>query len=194
MHQIGARQEAGRIGGIGSCGRELCCATWLTDFKTVTTSAARYQQLSINQAKLSGQCGRLKCCLNYELDTYMDALQDFPVNIEKIETQAGVATLQKTDIFRRTMWFAYENSTVYRALSVEKVKEFSAMNARGEKPAELHTVEEEVEKEKVPEGFSDVVGQTSLQSLERKKNTRKDHRHRRKNFPPFSSKDQKRKT
>src|SRR5881628_2521936 len=100
MRQIGARQEAGKVGGIGSCGRELCCATWLTEFKSVNTAAARYQNLSINQTKLSGQCGRLKCCLNYELDTYMDALRGFPTDAESIETVQGRATLQKRDIFR----------------------------------------------------------------------------------------------
>src|SRR5690606_2031618 len=99
MKQIGARQESGKLGGIGSCGRELCCSTWLTDFKTVNTAAARYQDLAINQAKLSGQCGRLKCCLNYELDTYMDALKAFPKDAEKLEVAAGMATLQKRDIF-----------------------------------------------------------------------------------------------
>ena len=103
MRQIGARQEAGKIGGIGSCGRELCCSTWLTDFKSVSTGAARYQNLSINQAKLSGQCGRLKCCLNYELDTYLDALEAFPKDMNVIQTKNGKARLSKTDIFRRTM-------------------------------------------------------------------------------------------
>src|SRR5271155_4406158 len=117
MNHIGARQEAGRIGGIGSCGRELCCSTWLTDFKTVSTSAARYQNLSINQVKLSGQCGRLKCCLNYELDTYLDALHDIPQNIEKLETETGVLVLQKTDIFKKIMWFSYKESSVFHPLT-----------------------------------------------------------------------------
>src|ERR1700712_4415302 len=106
MRQIGMRQEASRLGGIGSCGRELCCSTWLTDFKTVSTSAARYQNLSLNTLKLAGQCGKLKCCLNYELDTYMDALKEFPdMDGKKLTTKKGDAFLQKTDIFRRTMWF-----------------------------------------------------------------------------------------
>src|SRR6201991_3621744 len=107
MRQIGARQEAGKVGGIGSCGRELCCSSWLTDFKSVNTAAARYQNLSINQTKLSGQCGRLKCCLNYELDTYLDALKAFPTDAESIETANGVATLQKRDIFKNLMWYSY---------------------------------------------------------------------------------------
>lgn len=109
MRQIGARQESSRIGGVGSCGRELCCSTWLTNFKSVSTAAARYQNLAINQAKLSGQCGRLKCCLNYELDTYMDALTHFPKNAEKIQTEGGLAVLVKTDIFKQLMYYAYRS-------------------------------------------------------------------------------------
>jgi cell fate regulator YaaT (PSP1 superfamily) len=173
MHQIGARQEAGRIGGIGSCGRELCCSTWLTEFKTVTTGAARYQQLAINQAKLSGQCGRLKCCLNYELDTYLDALKDFPSEVERIETASGMAYLQKTDIFKRLMWFAYRDSTVFHPLTPERVREIADLNKQGHKPADLVTVQTPVEKEKKPEEFSDVVGQVSLESLERKAKKKK---------------------
>jgi cell fate regulator YaaT (PSP1 superfamily) len=105
MKQIGARQESAKVGGIGSCGRELCCSTWLSDFKSVTTTIARYQNLSINQTKLSGQCGRLKCCLNYELDTYLDALQNFPENADILETQKGNAVLVKKDIFKNIMWY-----------------------------------------------------------------------------------------
>ena len=141
MRQIGARQESARIGGIGSCGRELCCSTWLSDFKSVSTAAARYQNLAINQAKLSGQCGRLKCCLNYELDTYMDALEEFPKKVDALYTQAGKAVLVKTDIFKRTMYFAYIAENGFRGqfypLKLERVKEVLAMNKRGEKPAEL---------------------------------------------------------
>src|SRR5437773_3233388 len=110
MRQIGARQESAKVGGIGSCGRELCCATWLTDFKSVNTTAARYQNLSINQTKLSGQCGRLKCCLNYELDTYMDALSVFPDHADHLETIKGVAHLQKRDIFKNLMWYSYSDN------------------------------------------------------------------------------------
>src|SRR5207342_3729309 len=136
MRQIGARQESAKVGGIGSCGRELCCSTWLTDFKSVTTTAARYQNLSINQAKLSGQCGRLKCCLNYELDTYLDALKGFPSDIEKIETESGVAYLQKTDIFKRLIWFAYKGSSIFHPLTPERVTEISELNKTGQKPAD----------------------------------------------------------
>lgn len=141
MRQIGARQESARIGGIGSCGRELCCSTWLTDFRSVSTAAARYQNLAINQTKLSGQCGRLKCCLNYELDTYMDALEEFPRKVDAVYTEAGKAVLVKTDIFKRTMYFAYLSEGGSRGkffgLPVERVKEIIAMNKNGEKPAEL---------------------------------------------------------
>src|SRR6476469_3050880 len=110
MRQIGARQEAGKVGGIGSCGRELCCSTWLTEFKSVNTTAARYQNLSINQTKLSGQCGRLKCCLNYELDTYLDALQFFPENVDSLRTSKGIALLVKKDIFKNLLWYILPDS------------------------------------------------------------------------------------
>ncbi|MEM6964206.1 MAG: regulatory iron-sulfur-containing complex subunit RicT [Bacteroidota bacterium] len=141
MRQIGARQESARIGGIGSCGRELCCSTWLTDFQSVSTAAARYQNLAINQTKLSGQCGRLKCCLNYELDTYMDALEAFPKGVDKLFTEAGKASLVKTDIFKKTMYFAYDTEFgpkgKFYPLSLERVKAIHAMNKNGEKPEEL---------------------------------------------------------
>lgn len=143
MRQISVRQEAGRIGGLGVCGRELCCSTWLTDFKNVSTSAARYQNLSLNPGKLSGQCGRLKCCLNYELDTYMDALQDIPEVEEPLKTQRGSAKLQKTDIFRKIMWFGYDNDNNWHAVDIERVKEIQAMNTQGKKPSSLS--EDEVE-------------------------------------------------
>lgn len=134
MKQIGYRQEAARLGGIGSCGRELCCSTWLTDFKLVNTSAARYQSLSINMLKLSGQCGRLKCCLNYELDTYLEALDEFPKgdNIT-IETEVGIAKSLKTDILKRQMWFVYEHDTNWFPLGIQKVKEIMALNKEGKK-------------------------------------------------------------
>ncbi len=173
MNHIGARQEAARIGGIGSCGRELCCSTWLTEFKSVTTSAARYQNLSINQAKLSGQCGRLKCCLNYELDTYLDALIDFPKNVEKLETEGGTAYLMKTDIFRRLMFFAYKEKNIFHPVPVDKVKEIIEMNKNGVKPADLGSfaVKAPTRKTDVEEElkYADVVGQTTLESLTTKK-------------------------
>ncbi len=134
MRQISLRQEAGRLGGIGSCGRELCCSTWLTDFKSVTTVAARYQNLSLNPSKLSGQCGRLKCCLNYELQTYMDALNDIPKLEKPIETQKGKLTLQKTDIFRKIMWFSYEKENTWIPVSVGRVNEIIELNAQNIKP------------------------------------------------------------
>jgi len=133
MKQIGLRHEAGLVGGIGSCGRELCCSTWLTEFKTVSTSAARYQNLSLNPMKISGLCGRLKCCLNYELESYLDALQDFP-KVEMIETAKGKAALQKTDIFKRCMWFSYLGESTWYPLDVEEVKRIAKLNAQGNKP------------------------------------------------------------
>jgi len=126
MRQIGARQEAGRLGGIGSCGRELCCSTWLTDFKSVNTSAARYQGLALNQTKLSGQCGRLKCCLNFELDTYLDALEDFPKKADKIKLPSGKAVLVKTDVFKRIMTYQVMEGRKrgpYVTMTVEQVHE-----------------------------------------------------------------------
>lgn len=142
MRQIGARQESARIGGLGSCGRELCCSTWLTDFKSVSTAAARYQNLAINQSKLSGQCGRLKCCLNYELDTYMDALTDFPKKADVLLTEAGKATLVKTDIFRKTMYYQYRDgkNNKFYPLDLDRVKAILALNAEGNRPMELMPV------------------------------------------------------
>lgn len=144
MRQISVRQEAGRIGGLGVCGRELCCSTWLTDFKNVSTSAARYQNLSLNPSKLSGQCGRLKCCLNYELDTYMEALKDIP-EVESLQTQRGAAKLQKTDIFRKIMWFGYSDDNNWFSVDVERVKEILDLNKKGKKPASLQENEMEAE-------------------------------------------------
>lgn len=143
MRQIGLRHEAGLVGGIGVCGRELCCATWLTDFKTVNTSAARYQNLALNPMKLSGLCGRLKCCLNFELESYQDVMRDFP-KAERIKTEAGVAVLQKTDIFKRLMWFSYPHDTNWYPLKVEEVKRILEMNARGETPDSLANIVEAV--------------------------------------------------
>ena len=144
MRQISLRQEAGRIGGIGTCGRELCCSTWLTDFKGVATSAARYQNLSLNPTKLSGQCGRLKCCLNYELETYLHELKDIPKVERDLQTQKGYARLQKTDIFRKLMWFAYggDDSNWYQ-VDIERVNHILEQNKKGQKPAAL-TEEEEI--------------------------------------------------
>jgi len=168
MRQIGARQEAGKVGGIGSCGRELCCSTWLSDFKSVNTTAARYQNLSINQTKLSGQCGRLKCCLNYELDTYLDALQHFPENADTLQVAAGTAILIKKDIFRNLMWYVLQESTKHYPLTIERVKKIRQLNLQGTIPEELEAVEVTTGKPKeVEPEFVDVVGQISLRSLEK---------------------------
>ncbi|MFY0654259.1 MAG: Signal peptidase-like protein [Cyclobacteriaceae bacterium] len=137
MRQISLRQEAGRLGGIGSCGRELCCSTWMSEFKNVSTSAARYQNLSLNPSKLSGQCGRLKCCLNYELETYMDALKGIPEVNKPLITQKGEARLQKTDIFRRLMWFGYDGENAWIPIDTDRVAEIQKMNEKGNKPDTL---------------------------------------------------------
>lgn len=137
MRQISLRQEAGRLGGIGVCGRELCCSTWLGDFKNVATSAARYQNLSLNPSKLSGQCGRLKCCLNYELETYMEALTYIPKVEGPLLTEKGEAQLQKTDIFRKVMWFGYKEENTWYPLNVDRVNKILQLNLAGKKPATL---------------------------------------------------------
>lgn len=174
MKQIGARQEAAKLGGIGSCGRELCCSTWITNFQSVTTVAARYQNLSINQTKLSGQCGRLKCCLNYELDTYLDALQHFPDNADILETEKGNAILIKKDIFRNLMWYTLSDSTKHYPLSIETVRKIKDMNKRGARPETLEAEEVTSRKPKeVEPDFVDVVGQISLRSLEKNDKRRK---------------------
>jgi len=174
MRQIGARQESAKVGGIGSCGRELCCATWLTDFKSVNTAAARYQNLSINQTKLSGQCGRLKCCLNYELDTYLDALQGFPDNCETIQVTKGAANLIKKDIFRNLMWYTLPDSTKQYPLTIERVKKIKSLNGQGIIPEELEAVELTSSKpQEVEPEFVDVVGHISLRSLEKTDKKRK---------------------
>ncbi len=175
MRQIGMRQEASRLGGIGSCGRELCCSTWLTDFKTVSTAAARYQNLSLNTLKLAGQCGKLKCCLNYELDTYMDALKDIPQQVDRLETEKGMARLQKTDIFKKLMWFSYQDEENWIPLQVDRVKEIKEMNKKGQKPEDLAEMAAElavVAPSKTLD-YENVVGQDSL--------TRLDDRNRRRN-------------
>ena len=185
MKQIGARQEAGKVGGIGSCGRELCCSTWLTDFKSVNTNAARYQNLSINQTKLSGQCGRLKCCLNYELDTYLDALQHFPEDAEVIEVAKGRAFLIKKDIFRNLMWYSLPDNTKHYPLSIESVKKIQEQNRQGIKPEALETVEiiSGKPKEVEPE-FVDVVGHITLKSLEKNHRNRRDNNRNKTSRPP----------
>ena len=171
MKQIGARQEASRLGGIGSCGRELCCSSWLTDFRTVSTSAARYQQLSLNPLKLAGQCGKLKCCLNYELDSYLDALKEFPeMDGKKLQTKKGDAFLQKTDIFKRTMWFSYRSDPgVFIPLDLKTVHSILELNAKGEMPEALTPAVKVIDKIINTEpNFENVVGQDSLTRFDRK--------------------------
>lgn len=179
MRQIGARQESARIGGIGSCGRELCCSTWLSDFQSVNTSAARYQNIAINQTKLSGQCGRLKCCLNYELDSYMDAIKHFPKGVDYIKTKKGKAALIKTDIFKGLMFYAYleeKSRGPIVSLDIARVKEIQALNKAGELPDELvdrialMAIESAQEKEIE---FEDVTGEIELPSLEKKRRPNK---------------------
>ena len=183
MRQIGSRQEAGLIGGIGVCGRELCCSTWLTSFKSVTTSAARYQNLAINQAKLSGQCGRLKCCLNYELDTYMEALRDFPKNADKLKTKQGTAVLFKMDIFEGLMYYSYANSKVpgrIYTLPIERVREIKEMNKAGELPEDLMAYVLEIEEPQEEEiGFDSVNDVVELPMEERRKKRRRSRRKKR---------------
>lgn len=181
MRQIGARQEAGRVGGIGSCGRELCCSTWLTDFRSVSTSAARYQQLSLNPQKLAGQCGKLKCCLNYELDSYLEAIKDFPDFNTRLKTKKANAFCIKTDIFLRKMWFVYEgeSSDSPMCLDVDHVKEIQEKNRQGILPDNLKMYEEVVIIEKVHD-YENVVGQDSLNRFDNKKGGGKNKKKRKK--------------
>lgn len=177
MRQIGTRQESARIGGVGSCGRELCCSTWLTDFKSVSTTAARYQNLAINQAKLSGQCGRLKCCLNYELDTYLEALEAFPEDAEVLQTGVGKAVLVKTDIFKKLMYYAYANEQgrgkMY-VLELEKVKSIQEMNSAGEVPPSLEGLNVKIEvAEEEAMDFEDVTGAIELPAARKSRNKKK---------------------
>lgn len=182
MRQIGMRQEASRLGGIGSCGRELCCSTWLTDFKTVSTSAARYQNLSLNTLKLAGQCGKLKCCLNYELDTYMDALKHIPDNVNVLKTEKGDARLQKTDIFKKIMWFSYPREESWVPMPIAKVKEIQQLNREGIIPADLGEMEEDETLTVKALDYENVVGQDSLTRLDdraRSKNQKKNNNNNR---------------
>jgi len=175
MRQIGARQESGRIGGLGPCGRELCCSTWLTDFKSVSTSAARYQNLSINQAKLSGQCGRLKCCLNYELDTYMEALKDFPKRADRLYTQQGKAQKIKMDIFKRQIYYMLEDGRGRRQvipLGIDRVKEILHMNKNDKKPETLVDVDAIQEDEPEYDFESNVTGVVDLPKEKKRKKSR----------------------
>ncbi len=182
MKQIGLREEASRLGGIGSCGRELCCSTWLTDFRAVNTSAARYQQLALNPQKLAGQCGKLKCCLNFELDTYQDALKNFPKNDTKLNTEKGLAICQKSDIFQQVMWFAYKGDwSTWHKLNVEQVLEILSLNKKGESIESLEAYSSVLEPKK--QLFENSVGQDSLTRFDQK-NKKRSKKHSRKNSRP----------
>jgi len=174
MRQISLRQEASRLGGIGSCGRELCCSTWLTEFKSVTTTSARYQNLSLNPSKLSGQCGRLKCCLNYELDTYMDALKDIPELKKPLLTNKGEAKLQKTDIFKKIMWFGYDGENSWISIPIARVHEIIKLNDAGKKPATLK--EDDIELSEISEALN-----SDLERLDKKFKKKSKKKKRRKN-------------
>ena len=194
MKQIGERQEAARLGGIGSCGRELCCSTWLTDFRSVSTSAARYQQLSLNPQKLAGQCGKLKCCLNYELDMYLDALKAFPKGDLKLRTEKGTAMHVKTDVFKQEMWYAFDDGkgsgSSLVALKPERVREIIRMNKEDKKPFDLSNFIEVVEVAK-PD-YTNVVGQDDLNRFEhtfKKKKKNKKNPNRNSNNSPANKKE-----
>jgi cell fate regulator YaaT (PSP1 superfamily) len=180
MKQVGARQEAARLGGVGSCGRELCCSTWLTDFRKVTTSAARYQQLSLNPLKLAGQCGKLKCCLNFELDTYLDALKSFPKQDLILKTEKGDAVFVKMDIFKEHLWYTYkEERFKWFRLTLEQIQEIIALNKNNEKSISLEEYEADVEiAPKVD--FEDAVGQDSLTRFDVPKTSRRRRNNRNK--------------
>ena len=179
MRQIGARQEAGRIGGIGSCGRELCCASWITNFVSVTTNAARYQEVSLNPQKLAGQCSKLKCCLNYELSSYLDAQKDFPKRNIILEVKDGQAYHQKTDIYRGLYWYAFEkeNASNLIPVPVERVHEIIALNKQGKKVDAL--IDQEVQSYDKAD-FKDEVGVDSITRFDQKyrksKNKKKNKR------------------
>ena len=180
MRQIGFRQEAARLGGIGSCGRELCCSTWLTDFRSVTTSAARYQQLSLNPQKLAGQCGKLKCCLNYELDAYLDALKDFPSTDQKLKTAKGTAVCQKIDIFQGHLWYAYEGEWMnWHKLTTTQANEIIENNKANKAVASLEEYAVDLIADTKVD-FGNVVGQDSLTRFDKPKKTRKRSKNRRK--------------
>jgi len=185
MKQIGSRQESSLIGGIGTCGRELCCSTWKSEFQSVNTTAARYQNLAINQTKLTGQCGRLKCCLNYELDSYMDALKDFPKNADSIKLENGYANLVKTDIFKGIMYYSIQKEGMrgpLLALSKDRVKKLLEMNKKGVAIKDINNFEailnkpQEINEDNIELDFADVTGEIELPELKRKKRRNKKKR------------------
>jgi len=177
MRQVGLRQEAARLGGVGSCGRELCCSTWLTDFRSVSTSSARYQQLSLNPQKLAGQCGKLKCCLNYELDSYLEALKEFPRPDTVLKTEKGVAFFQKIDIFKGVIWYAYkENPMNWHALKANQANDIINLNKEGKSDFSLEDYS--LELEELAPAFADVVGQESLTRFDKPKRHKKKYRNK----------------
>lgn len=179
MKQIGFRQEAAKVGGIGSCGRELCCSTWLTDFRSVNTNVARYQQLSINPQKLAGQCGKLKCCLNYELDSYLDTLSHFPSSSTTLDTEKGRAFCIKIDVFKKKMWFAYvDSSMAWYDFDIELVKKLIAKNKKGEKILPL----EDLKQPDTPVQTIDLIQENNMDRFE-KKNRGNNNRNRNQNRP-----------
>jgi cell fate regulator YaaT (PSP1 superfamily) len=189
MRQIGSRQEAAKIGGIGSCGRELCCSTWLTDFRSVNTAAARYQQLSLNPSKLAGQCGKLKCCLNYELDTYLDALNKFPDTQKNLKTAKGEAIFQKMDIFKELLWYTYkEQPGEWIAIKLEDVKKIMAMNDRQELPESLELYDVAAQQELQKVGYENVVGQDDLTRFDKSGKSRHSGRNKRRKKPQAKAK------
>ena len=186
MKQVGSRQEAARLGGIGSCGRELCCSTWLTDFRKVSTTAARYQQLSLNPLKLAGQCGKLKCCLNFELDTYLDALKSFPKQEIILRTEKGPAVFVKMDIFKKELWYTYkEERSKWFKLDLDQVLEIIELNKNNEKSMSLEEYESEIEV--IPKvDFENVVGQDSLTRFDAPKTSKRRRNNRNKKKKPVN--------
>jgi cell fate regulator YaaT (PSP1 superfamily) len=182
MKQIGARQEAGRIGGIGSCGRELCCSTWITSFVSVTTNSARFQEVSLNPQKLAGQCGKLKCCLNYELSSYIDAQKDFPNTSIPLETEQGQAFHQKTDVFKRLMWYSSRKDMPSEiiCLSVDKVREIIALNKKGEKVKKLEGIESSSIAPIIDYQYQNAVDEKILTRFEDKPSQKPHNKHHRK--------------
>ena len=180
MRQIGARQEAGRIGGIGSCGRELCCSSWITNFNSVTTNSARAQEISLNPQKLAGQCGKLKCCLNYELDCYVDARKDFPQTNVPLETKEGTFYHLKTDIFKRIMWYSSDPSSAFNIteIPVDRVKEILQVNKRGQKVDKLVEAVKEKTVTRSELGFSNVIEEESLTRFDEKGMVKKKNKKR----------------
>ncbi|TDL99730.1 MAG: hypothetical protein C4K58_00285 [Flavobacteriaceae bacterium] len=183
MRQIGYRQETAKIGGIGSCGRELCCSSWLTDFRSVSTSAARYQQLSINPQKLAGQCGKLKCCLNFELDSYLDAIKKMPSANTSLQTEDGKAQCVKIDVFKKEMWFATQGNFNWIKFSTDKVREYLELNKKGEKLPSLETLAKQNAEIEIPE-YSDIL-EDNIQRFEvdKQKNSRSKNKNRKKQNP-----------